>query len=751
MSDRREPPNQGPTIAPGSDGTPATDQTEPGFQAITERIGNGVIVVDAEEIVRYASPAAERLLGRRAEELEDQPFDYPLITDEPMELSIDRPGMEPTPIEIHITKAKWRGDPIYLAILHDLSRVKQMEQELRRRSHDLRERGKELQCLYGIAQVVETPGISLGAILEQSVSLLPPAWQYPELAHARIVLEDTVYTSPGFQEGSWQQTADLVVDGDVKGHVEVHYLEARAEEDEGPFLAEERSLIEAVAERLGRIIERMRAQTALQESEKTAHALLNAPTDAAALIDTDGFILKTNETTAERFQETPESLVGRCLWDLFPPEVAERRKKHLRRLLQTKEPVRFIDERGGMWHDNVAHPILDEKGKVRRIAILSRDITELKAAEQRIEHLKTVFRAIRNVNQLIAEEKSPKELIRKTCASLIETRGYHSAWTVLFDQGQEPVSFAQAGLDTKAAQLERRLAKGDFPQCIDRALAQDRAAVTVSSSTQCRECALVCKEGENAALTVKLEQAGDIYGLLTVSVLEEFASDDEEQSLFLEIASDLAFALYSIELEKQQQKTTEALRRSEERYRLLAETARDIICIHDMKGRIQYLNRAGLRFLGLDQEEALGVSIQDFIPAEEMDALQHRYRRRAAGDLEQRLYETELVNKKGERIPIEVSSSVLTANGEILGILIVARDITSRRETERRLKEHQTRLEEKVEKRTGELRTLVDAMAGREVRMAELKDVIRRLRAQLKEAGLKPVADDPLLGEGSDP
>ncbi|MBU0492254.1 MAG: hypothetical protein KKB13_10445 [Chloroflexi bacterium] len=46
--------------------------------------------------------------------------------------------------------------------------------------------------------------------------------------------------------------------------------------------------------------------------------------------------------------------------------------------------------------------------------------------------------------------------------------------------------------------------------------------------------------------------------------------------------------------------------------------------------------------------------------------------------------------------------------------------------------------------RTAELRMLVDSMAGREVRMAELKEVIHQLRAQLEDAGLTPAADDSL-------
>ncbi len=63
------------------------------------------------------------------------------------------------------------------------------------------------------------------------------------------------------------------------------------------------------------------------------------------------------------------------------------------------------------------------------------------------------------------------------------------------------------------------------------------------------------------------------------------------------------------------------------------------------------------------------------------------------------------------------------------------------------LEEHAAHLEERVDERTKKLQIMVNAMAGREVRMAELKRVIKQLRAQIVDAGMSPVADDPLLGE----
>jgi signal transduction histidine kinase len=100
----------------------------------------------------------------------------------------------------------------------------------------LRERIKELTCLYGIAQLSARPAISLEEILQGIVELLPPAWLYPEMASARIILEECRYTTPGFQEKRQMQTAEIVVSGQPRGIVQVAYAEEMPELDEGPFL-----------------------------------------------------------------------------------------------------------------------------------------------------------------------------------------------------------------------------------------------------------------------------------------------------------------------------------------------------------------------------------------------------------------------------------------------------------------------------------------------------------------------------------
>ncbi|MGD8500714.1 MAG: ATP-binding protein [Phycisphaerales bacterium] len=124
----------------------------------------------------------------------------------------------------------------------------------------LTERVKELTCLYGIAQITGQPDTSLEETIQGIVELLPPAWQYPEAAFARIILDGISYTTQGFRECCQKQVAEIIVGGVPRGLVEMVYAEERPDLDEGPFLKEERNLIDAVAGQVALVIERRQAE-----------------------------------------------------------------------------------------------------------------------------------------------------------------------------------------------------------------------------------------------------------------------------------------------------------------------------------------------------------------------------------------------------------------------------------------------------------------------------------------------------------
>jgi DNA-binding CsgD family transcriptional regulator len=129
----------------------------------------------------------------------------------------------------------------------------------------LRERIKELNCLYGISQLAERNPYSLNNLLKDLVNFLPYSWQYPDVTAARILFSNKSYESDNFKMTNWRQTSRIYMYHAPVGEVCIVYLEECPPSDEGPFMKEERALLDAVAEQIGTIATRISADLELQE------------------------------------------------------------------------------------------------------------------------------------------------------------------------------------------------------------------------------------------------------------------------------------------------------------------------------------------------------------------------------------------------------------------------------------------------------------------------------------------------------
>ena len=132
----------------------------------------------------------------------------------------------------------------------------------------LRERIKELNCLYGVSQLAERHFNSLDNLLEELVNFLPHSWQYPDITCVRIVFYENTYKSDGFKVTEWRQSSRIYVYSEPVGEVAIFYTEECPPADEGPFLAEERALLDALADQIGTIATRFSAEMELQEINK---------------------------------------------------------------------------------------------------------------------------------------------------------------------------------------------------------------------------------------------------------------------------------------------------------------------------------------------------------------------------------------------------------------------------------------------------------------------------------------------------
>lgn len=270
------------------------------------------------------------------------------------------------------------GNDGKLEIFRDITERKHVEDKLR-------ERVKELNCLYAISELVEKPDVSLDEILQGTVSAISPSWQYPEITCARITLDDREFKTENFRKTRWKQNSHITVHGKRSGAVEVCYLRKRPESDEGPFLKEERRLLNVVAERLGRIIERKKAE----EELRLQSAITVNMNEAVYLVGgDDGIIRYTNPKFEEIFGYDPGEMLGKHVsivnapTDIHPIKTAKKIMGILKRTGKWHGEVRNIKKDGTLFwcHANVIAFNHLKYGKA--MISVHTDITEQKKAEQ---------------------------------------------------------------------------------------------------------------------------------------------------------------------------------------------------------------------------------------------------------------------------------------------------------------------------------------------------------------------------------
>ena len=146
------------------------------------------------------------------------------------------------------------------------------------------ERVKELTCLYEVSKLLADPEKSLEDIFNETVKMIPPAWQYPDITCARIIFDDKEYRTQDFRQTEWILSSDVTIRNENRGKIEVVYTEEKPVFDEGPFLKEERHLIDTLAREMRAIIKRKLAEEGNSYSElvdrvriRAAEQLLKKP------------------------------------------------------------------------------------------------------------------------------------------------------------------------------------------------------------------------------------------------------------------------------------------------------------------------------------------------------------------------------------------------------------------------------------------------------------------------------------------
>ncbi len=443
---------------------------------------------------------------------------------------------------------------------------RQAEDALHKHANDLGERVKELNCLYGISHLVEKPGISLDEILRGTVDLIPPAWQYPEITCARIILDDQELRTENFREAPWKQASDIIVHGERVGTLDVCYLEERPESYEGPFLKEERSLINAIAERLGKIIERKKVEKALRMSHEELERRLE-----------------------ERTTECSKSNVH------LQEETSERKR--------AEEALKESEARYRLLAENATDVIW--------VVDMNLQTTYISPS---VMHLRGY---------------TPEEVMAQSLEEILTPASLKATTEIFYEE-----------------------------------LAREEQEDNDLSRPLTLELEMRCKDGS----TVWTETIGT------------FIHDEEGHPLGIHgVNRDIT----------ERKRTEEALRESEEKYRLLVEASTDAIFLETLEGYVLDCNRATCKMFGYEKEELVGLTVADLVPDEVAKILPDVITEHlTTGGI---FIEARNKRKDGSIFPVEVSTRLINIGGQQLVIAHV-RDITERKRAEEALIEYQEKL-----------------------------------------------------------
>jgi len=261
--------------------------------------------------------------------------------------------------------------------------------ERKRAEEALQERVKELRCIADISRLAEEPGISIEKFVQEVVSILPSAWQYPEICSARIAIDSKEFKTANFRETEWSQSADIKVDRMKFGAVTVCYLEEKPEADEGPFLKEERSLINTVADYMGHIIQHRRTEVEIRDSETRFRTIFDSANDGMLLADMEGKKFHSgNAAICRMLGYSQEEIKNVGVMDIHPekdvPHVIEQFEKQTRKEIAIAQSLPVKRKDGSVFYADINSAPVEISGK-RYLLGIFRDITERKRAEEELQ------------------------------------------------------------------------------------------------------------------------------------------------------------------------------------------------------------------------------------------------------------------------------------------------------------------------------------------------------------------------------
>jgi len=192
----------------------------------------------------------------------------------------------------------------------DITKRKKAEEDRERALNKMNDRLKELNCVFSLSESVRKRE-TIEEILYDTAQILPAGWHYSEIARAKVIYDDKEYSYETFEETPYKQSAPIIINGQERGRIEVCYIEERPGADEGPFLKEERKLINNIANTLGEAIEAKLAEKLFEREKRFSETVINSLPGIFYLYDNNSRLKNWNNNLVDVTGYLPDELLDK--------------------------------------------------------------------------------------------------------------------------------------------------------------------------------------------------------------------------------------------------------------------------------------------------------------------------------------------------------------------------------------------------------------------------------------------------------
>ncbi|MEA3444389.1 MAG: PAS domain S-box protein [Bacteroidota bacterium] len=434
------------------------------------------------------------------------------------------------------------------------------------------------------------------------------------------------------------------------------------------------------------------SEKALNKSEEKFRNLFHYSPLGYQSLDSTGCFIEVNNAWLEMLGYTREEVIGKNFIEFIPKESYNYFKEVFETFIangqsQNKE-VEMLKKNGN--HLSVLFNgkiVYDKNGDFKQTYCVFQDISDSKNAKQSLLRNLEYQQLISEISSSFVGDFDLDSSINNLLNKIGEFCNASRSYVFRFKDDRKTMvnthEWCAKGVEPQIDNLQNQ-SVDIYPGWM--AKFNKNEAVHINDVSKLTKAVAAEKEmleaqGIKSLIVLPINISGKLVGFIVFDKVDEKITKVEEFNNVLKISSEiLANTIHSVETEK-------ALKESERKYKFLSEKSKDIIILHNLKGEVKYVNNAALEFIGLKHFEVLGNSIYKFLPKNEFAAVNERRKMRSSGEDRVFQFEINIKNKQGKNISFDFISTTTTDNQKETRVLLVGRDVSERKNAEKRLQE----------------------------------------------------------------